>query len=124
MSEHPPAVQALLVVFVPAAFGAMTGITLGLSEPIYLALSLMGVLGGIGAGFDHLGAQAGAKRGVAAGAIFGLSILIAHELHGREPEAHLPEPAILLGVITTVLGAVFGAIGGWLRERTERPAAE
>ena len=35
----------------------------------------------------------------------------------------LPEPAILLVVITAVLGALFGAIGGWIRERMSRPAA-
>ena len=56
----------------------------------YLVLSVLGVLGGIGAGLDHLGAAAGAKRGLVAGSIFGGSILIAHEIHGAEAEAHLP----------------------------------
>jgi hypothetical protein len=95
----------------------VTGYFLGVSEGTYLVLSILGILGGFGAGFDHLGAAEGAKRGVLAGLIFGASILIAHEIHGAEAEAHLPEPAILLVVITTVLGAVFGAVGGWARER-------
>jgi hypothetical protein len=86
-------------------------------------LSIIGILGGIGAGFDHLGAAAGARRGVVAGLIFGSSILIAHEIHGAEAKADLPDPAILLIVLTTALGAAFGALGGRLRGRLA-PSAE
>ena len=117
LSEHPRPVQAFLAVVLPAAYGALTGYFLGVSETTYLVLSIIGVLGGIGAGFDHLGPGAGARRGVLAGLIFGSSILIAHEIHGADAEAHLPEPAILLVVLTTGLGAAFGALGGWLRDR-------
>lgn len=117
LSEHPRSIQAFLAVVLPAAYGALTGYFLGVSEVTYLVLSIIGVLGGIGAGFDHLGAGAGARRGVLAGLIFGSSILIAHEIHGAEPEAELPDPQILLVVLTTGLGAAFGALGGWLRKR-------
>ena len=108
----------MLAVVVPAVYGAITGYFLGVSEGTYLVLSLLGVLGGIGAGFDHMGAAAGAKRGLMAGTIFGSSILIAHEIHGATAKADLPHPAILLVVITALLGAAFGAIGGRLRART------
>jgi hypothetical protein len=118
--EQPRSVQVLLVVVLPALYGALTGYFLGVSEATYLVLSVLGVLGGIGAGFDHVGAAAGAKRGFIAGLIFGGSILIAHEIHGAEAKADLPEPAILLVVITTILGVGFAALGGWLRERTTR----
>ena len=120
MSEHPRAVQVALVGVVPALFGALTGYFLGVSETTYLVLSVIGIVGGVGAGFDHLGARAGARRGVLAGLIFGSAILIAHEIHGAEAKADLPDPAVLLVVITTLLGAAFAAIGGWLRERVER----
>jgi len=122
MSEHPRGVQVLLVAIVPALYGAITGYFLGVSEGVYLALSIVGILGGFAAGFDHFGAAAGARRGIAAGLIFGAAILIAHELHGEDAKAHLPEPAILLVVITTVLGIAFAAIGGWARERLDRRA--
>jgi hypothetical protein len=112
----------LLAGVLPAAYGAVTGYFLGVSEVTYLVLSVIGILGGIGAGFDHLGTAAGARRGVVAGLIFGGAILIAHEIHGAEAEAHLPEPGILLVVVTTALGALFGALGGWLRERAEARA--
>ncbi len=101
-------------------YGGATGYFLGVSQATYLVLSILGVLGGIGAGFDHLGAREGAKRGLLAGSVFGAAILIAHEIHGAEAEAHLPEPAIVLVVVTTLLGVAFGAMGGWLRERAMR----
>ncbi len=123
LNEHPRSVQVLLAVILPATYGAVTGYFLGVSEGTYLVLSILGVLGGIGAGFDHLGAREGALRGVLAGLIFGSSILIAHEIHGATAKAHLPEPAILLVVLTTLLGAAFGALGGYWRERAMSRAA-
>ena len=120
--DQPRSVQVLLAVVLPVLYGALTGYLLGVSEVTYLVLSVLGVLGGIGAGFDHVGVAAGAKRGFVAGVLFGGSILIAHEIHGAEAKADLPEPAILLVVLTTVLGVGFAALGGWLRGRTMQPA--
>jgi hypothetical protein len=124
LAEHPRPVQAVLAVVVPAVFGAITGIFLGISEPVYVVLALLGVLGGVAAGFDHLGAANGARRGALGGVLFGGFILIAHELSGEEAEAHLPEPAVVLVVVTTVLGVLLGALGGWLRARAQRRAGE
>ena len=119
LADHPRAVQGLLAVVLPIAFGALTGYFLGVSEATYVVLSALGILGGIGAGFDHLGVRAGALRGALGGVLFGSSILIAHEVHGAEAEVHLPEPAIVLVAVTTILGVAFGALGGWIRERAE-----
>lgn len=119
MSDNPRAVQIALIVAAPIVFGAITGVFLGLSETVYAVLSIIGVLGGVVAGFDHLGARAGARRGLLAGALFGASIVIAHEVHGRAAKAHLPDPEILLVVITTVLGVAFAAAGGALRARLQ-----
>ena len=123
LNEHPRSVQVLLAIILPIAFGALTGYFLGVSETTYLILGLLGILGGIGAGFDHLGTGEGAKRGVLGGFLFGSSILIAHEIHGAEAKADLPDPAILLIVVTTVLGMAFGALGGWMRARSMNRAA-
>ena len=120
LEEHPRPLQFVFVFVLPVAFGAITGYFLGVSEVTYLVLSILGVLGGIGAGYDHVGAKAGALRGVIAGSLFGASILVAHEIHGAEPKAHLPEPHILLVVLTTALAVAFGALGGWLRARSLR----
>lgn len=117
LKEHPRWLQVALALVLPAAYGAVTGYFLGVSEGTYLVLSIIGVLGGIGAGFDHMGAAIGLRRGIVAGLIFGSAILIAHEIHGATAKADLPDPEILLVAITTGLGAAFGALGGWLRER-------
>jgi hypothetical protein len=125
LREHPRWLQILLALVLPAAYGAVTGYFLGVSEGTYLVLSIIGILGGIGAGFDHMGAAAGLRRGVVAGLIFGSSILIAHQIHGADAKADLPDPHILLVAITTGLGAAFGALGGWWREWvTERREAQ
>jgi hypothetical protein len=107
---------------VPAVYGAITGWFLGISEAVYLVLSIVGVVGGVAAGFDHVGAKAGARRGIAAGSIFGSFILIAHEIQGGDAKANLPHPGILLIVITTVLAVGFAAVGGSARGRAEQKA--
>ena len=119
LSEHSRPVQVVLAGVVPALYGVVCGVFLGISEPVYLVLSLIGILGGVGAGFDHVGARAGALRGIVAGSVFGAFILIAHEIHGEEAKADLPDPKILLVVVTTVLAVPLAALGGWLRQRQE-----
>lgn len=123
LAERPRSVQVLLAIVVPAIYGAITGIFLGISEAVYLVLAISGILGAVLAGLDHRGAGPGAARGFIAGAIFGAFILIAHEITGDEPERELPDPGILLVVVTTAFGIVFAALGGWLRERAERRGA-
>jgi hypothetical protein len=122
LKERPRSAQIVLALVLPAVFGAITGYFLGVSEATYLVLALLGILGAIGAGFDHLGAAIGLRRGLLAGLIFGAAILIAHEIHGATAEAQLPHPAIVLIGVTTGIGGAFGALGGWLRQRASRGA--
>ena len=122
-SEMPRTAQVVLGGVIPAAYGAVTGYFLGENEAVYLVLSVIGIVGAIGAGFDHVGAKAGARRGVLAGSLFGGFILIAYELRGEPAKADLPDPAILLVVLTTVLAIGFAALGGWLRQRAIRKGA-
>jgi hypothetical protein len=117
LSERSRPVQLLLVLVVPAVFGVVTGIFLGISAAVYLLLSLAAVLGGVAAGLEHFGAAAGARRGAVAGAIFGAGILIAHQISGAEERADLPDPPIVLMVLTAAFGALLAALGGSIRAR-------
>lgn len=123
LESHPPRTQLILALVVPAAFGAITGIFLGISEIVYLILSILGIAGGYMAGKEHIGASEGATRGFTGGILFGTFILAAHAVTGLERKAHLPEPEILLVVITTVFGIGLGALGGRSREKRESRAA-
>ena len=116
---RPFPAQLILAIVLPVAFGALAGWLLSQSEPGYLIVSLLGVLGGIGAGYDHDGSDEGLVRGILGGALFGLSILATHSLVGEEAKTHLVEPQWILVIITTVLGALFGAWGGSLRAKRE-----
>ncbi len=123
LESHPPERQMILMLVVPAVFGIVTGIFLGVSEILYLVLSILGIGGGYMAGKEHIGARDGAIRGFTGGILFGTFILAAHALTGLDRKAHLPEPEILLVVITTLFGIGLGALGGRSREKIESRAA-
>ena len=123
LSSRSPGEQILVANVVPCIFGAVTGLALGLHEVAYLLLAgPIGILGGYFAGLEHRGGAEGAARGALGGVQFGALILGVHELSGMDAEAHLPEPAILLVVLTTGFGALLGFFGGLTRARAIRRA--
>jgi hypothetical protein len=124
LSERPPAHQRAIVIAGPIIGGVITGISLGISEAVWTVTNIIMILGGVVAGFDHLGAGAGARRGLFGGFVFGLALLATHEITGLDAEAKLPDPGILLVVVTTVAGCALGALGGALRARAQARAAE
>jgi hypothetical protein len=118
--ERPRALQPILALLVPAAFGGLCGWVLGVSKVGYLVLAVpIAILGGAAAGFEHRGSREGALRGVIGGALFGGFILIVHELTGKAAKVKLPDPPIVLAAVTAVFGAGLGAIGGRWREDVE-----
>ncbi len=122
LASRPISLQIVLSDLVPLAFGLVCGVLLGVSKPIYLVLTLVALLGAFLAGLEHRGGGEGAARGEVSGLLFGVGILLAHGLTKAKAKATLPDPEILLVVITTLVGAGFGALGGALRGRRERRA--
>jgi hypothetical protein len=119
-SQKSAGAQVVTAVVVPAVFGLVTGIVLGLSGAGYVVLTLLGIPGGFVAGLEHRTTEEGVLRGVTGGLLFGTFILFGHAFFGGDAKASLPSPEILLVVITTVAGGLLGALGAWRRGR--RPA--
>jgi hypothetical protein len=121
--QRPRAHQIISAVVVPAVFGAIVGVTLGISAGLYWALQLVGFIGAILAGLEHRNGREGALRGLVGGTLFGTFLLLAHAASGSDETVKLPDfqPAL---VVFTVLGGVIGSgLGGRLRRRaTERQA--
>jgi hypothetical protein len=121
--ERPRNLQILTGLVVPAVFGAITGVILGLTAAGYWAISLVALVGGVLAGFEHAHGWEGADRGVVGGALFGTGILVAHAIAGTEAQVSLGSFPPLLVVFTAVIGMLAGALGGRLRRITAEHSA-
>src|SRR2546423_8967880 len=88
--ERPLVLRILTGGVVPVAFGAVTGLVLGVSAAGYWALSLVALAGGVLAGFEHRDGWEGADRGLIGGALFGTGLVVAHAL--AVGHAHGPGP--------------------------------
>jgi hypothetical protein len=116
LRTRPVPVQLLLVLVIPAAFGALCGWLLGVNKTAYLVLSILALLGGYAAGTEHKGAGEGALRGLVGGSLFGGLILLVNSALGKAPKADLPHPKIWLLAITVGVGVVLGTLGGRARK--------
>ena len=119
LRTRPLPLQLVLAGLVPIVFGALCGWLLGVNEAAYLVASILAIAGGYIAGQEHEGAGQGAIRGLVGGALFGGSILLVHEATGKEAKADIPDPKILLVVITTGIGVILGALGGRRRANAD-----
>jgi hypothetical protein len=119
-SERPRAVQIVTAAIVPAAFGAITGIVLGLSAAGYWGLQVLAAIGGVLAGMEHPHGREGARRGLVGGTLFGTFLLIAHAVAGTDETVKLPDFEPVLAVFTALIGMLLGALGGRLRRRSAR----
>src|SRR5262249_28486898 len=116
--ERPRNVQILTGLVVPTVFGAIAGIVLGITAAGYWVISLVALVGGVLAGFEHADGWDGADRGVVGGALFGIGLLVAHWISGMDAHVSLGSFPPLLAVITAIIGMLAGALGGRLRRIT------
>jgi hypothetical protein len=116
--DRSNSLRILLVVVVPAVFGAIAGLALGASVAFYWVLQAIAALGGLVAGLEHRKSGQAAIRGLFGGLFFGAGIAITHELVGGTDHGLLPQPA-LLPVITAVAGGILASLGALVRRRVE-----
>jgi hypothetical protein len=120
LASRSPTLQVVSAIVLPIVFGLICGIALGINAALYGVLTVAAILGGIGAGYEHYDAAEGAARGVAGGLLFGTFILFGHAVAGTHAKAALPNPHVVLVLLTVLGGVGFGALGGTLRRRHTR----
>jgi apolipoprotein N-acyltransferase len=115
--------QMIVAGLLPAIIGAVAGILLGVSSGAYWAIGALAALGALVAGFEHLDVRSAAIRGLIAGAVYGVALLLAHAIAGTDAKVSLGSFPPFLVVITAVIGALLTAAGAWLaRGRRDRAA--
>jgi hypothetical protein len=112
LRDRPRPVQVLLGGVIPAIFGAIAGILLGVSSTAYYLWGLLAAIGAVVAGFEHLDGWGGADRGLVGGAIYGASLLVMHALVGTTAKVSLGSFPPLLAVLTAIIGMLLSALGG------------
>jgi hypothetical protein len=118
--ERSPAAKILGAVVITVVFGLVTGFVLGWNEIAYYVLvGPVALAGGFLGGMEHRGADQGMVRGAMGGLVYGSFILLGLEIVNQEPEAHLGDPHAGLVLVTTIVGALVGALGGGYRRRLE-----
>ncbi len=111
-SDRSREVQVLLAVVIPFIFGAIVGVVLGVSAPVYWILSALAAIGAVLAGLEHPDARSAALRGLVMGAAYGVALLLAHAVAGTHAEVSLGSFPPFVIVIDAVAGAILSALGG------------
>src|SRR5271155_3067219 len=89
LRDRPLPAQIILGGVVPAIAGAVAGVLVGVSSGGYWAYSALIAFGGFIAGFEHLDGWGGADRGLVAGFIFGIALLVVHNIIGNHAKVSL-----------------------------------
>lgn len=123
LGDRPRAAQAGAAIAVPVALGVLCGWLLGVSRVGYTIVTLLLILGGIAAGYEHRSPRGGALRGALGGVLVGGAIAVTHAAIGGDARAGVPHPTILIALLFGAIGAVLGIGGAALRRRHEHRQA-
>jgi hypothetical protein len=115
----PLAVRVQLAAIGPLLLGAVCGFCLHVSEGAWWGVNAAGAVGGFAGGLDYRTVGPAVRRGLLAGALFGLGVVIADAVAAGEAHAPLPSPTALIIVISTLVGGSLAALGSRLRARAE-----
>jgi hypothetical protein len=125
--EMSPARRFFEALVLPSGFGLLCGLALGVSGALYLIGVILALLGGTGGGAQYARRSDALLRGLVAGTLFGVFILLGFELGGEdEAKVDLPDPHIVLLVFTIVPSLFLHWLGWRLRPRLlgSRPETE
>jgi hypothetical protein len=115
--DRPRPVQVVLGGVIPAIAGAVAGVLIGTSSGAYWAWGVLAAIGSVVGGFEHQDGWGGADRGLVAGVIYGIALLLMHALVGTHAKVSLGSFPPFLVVITGIAGMLLSALGGFLARR-------
>lgn len=110
--DRPRPAQVALGGVVPAIAGAVAGILVGVSSGAYWGYAVLAAIGSVIAGFEHQDGWGGADRGLVAGFIYGVALLLAHAIAGTHATVSLGSFPPFLAIITAIAGMLLSALGG------------
>jgi hypothetical protein len=119
LRDQSTAERVFALLIGPILLGAICGWLLGVTEIGYTILTLLAVIGGVAAGYEHDRPRAGALRGLWGGALFGISICEVHRIIGEPATAEVPEPIELIAIVFALIGCALGALGAYQRHKRE-----
>lgn len=124
--DRPRPAQVAIGGVVPLLAGAAAGILVGVSAGAYWGYAAVVAVVSVIAGFEHQDGWGGADRGLVAGAIYGIGLLVAHAIAGTHAKVSLGSFPPFLAVVTAIAGMLLTALGGRIargqRERRVAPA--
>ena len=125
-ADRPRPAQIVLGGVVPAVAGAVAGVLVGVSSGAYWGYAVLVAIATVVGGFEHQDGWGGADRGVVAGLIYGIALLLVHAITGPHAKVSLGSFPPLLAVVTAIAGMLLSALGGRIvrgqRERRTAPA--
>ncbi len=124
LAERPRSEQVLVAGLIPAVIGGVAGVLIGVSSGGYWVLAALAAIGALVAGFEHPDGRSGFTRGLAGGLMYGVTLLVVHALAGTHARVSLGGFPPLLIVVTGVVGAGLGAVGGRLAPGLRQRAAD
>jgi hypothetical protein len=124
LRDRPLHMQIILGGVIPGIVGVIAGILIGISATAYWLFQIVVVVGGFLAGFEHQDGWGGADRGLVAGFIYGVALLITHAITGKHALVSLGSFPPFFAIVTAIIGMFITAAGGRLaRLQRERRGA-
>ncbi|MGD0452507.1 MAG: hypothetical protein ABSB69_02820 [Solirubrobacteraceae bacterium] len=121
--DRPRPAQIVLGGVIPAIAGAVAGVLVGVSSGAYWGYAAFVAIASVIAGFEHQDGWGGADRGLVAGAIYGVGLLLAHLIAGTHAKVSLGSFPPFLAVVTAIAGMLLTAAGGRIA-RLQRKRAQ